>query len=183
MLLHRSTVIFTLAQMHNRRERAGHAHYVPLIHIGYVWQRTNGRRLTECNELSSLNLANVSSLVNIFAIYYASKMTGINLFVLKSNAIYCSIIFANRTYSIYTISFQVHQLRKNLHNYWRQTYQHKIDRLTRDSRQTQTLPHTITGANIPRFHLFLPTRHSQNLISFTSEFHERRTRTVKREAH
>lgn len=174
MLLHRSTVIFTLAQMHNGRARAGHAHYVPLIHIGYVWQRTNGRRLTECNELSSLNLANVSSLVNIFAIYYASKMTGINLFVLKSNAIYCSIIFANRTYS---------NCEKNLHSYWRQTYQHKIDRLTRDSRQTQTLPHTITGANIPRFHLFLPTRHSQNLISFTSAFHERRTRTVKREAH
>jgi hypothetical protein len=66
----------------------------------------------------------------------------------------------------------------------RQTHQHKIDRQTPDSRQTQTPP----DPHHKRHHTLIyiscyQSRHRQNLISIFSVSQERHTRTVKRDGH
>jgi hypothetical protein len=46
-----------------------------------------------------------------------------------------------------------------------QTHQHKTDRLTPDSRQTQTPPDPTTGATQPHLHLLLPESPQSELDS------------------
>jgi hypothetical protein len=65
-----------------------------------------------------------------------------------------------------------------------QTHQHKTDRLTPDSRQTQTPPGPTIGAIVALF-VFLAARVAtvRTSFQFFSASHERRTRTVKCDGH
>jgi hypothetical protein len=65
-----------------------------------------------------------------------------------------------------------------------QTHQHKTDRLTPDSRQTQTPPDSTIGSTIALICIYCyRSRHGLNLISFFFASHERLTRTMKRDGH
>jgi hypothetical protein len=77
-------------------------------------------------------------------------------FVLNSNIIFCSIIFANRNENTTFIKFifiklNVKTSSRRLKPDSCQTHQHKTDRLTPDSRQTQTPPDPTIGATIASF--------------------------------
>jgi hypothetical protein len=83
-------------------------------------------------------------------------------FVLNGNTIYCSVTFANRSESTKFITFLETKLNektssRRLKPDSCQTRQHKTDRLTPDSRQTQTPPDPTIGSTIASF-AFLPTR-------------------------